>query len=128
MKIIADLGITIEQHTKRLVQMHTVARNFCYQLKAKICIEGVSEEYGECLYYGEVYFGKRDDGGCVTIEEFIPGTFVKYMNNTGIMCTTHSEHKDIGQTAENLAHFSYEKSQMQIKRSCSVLATYPTMP
>ena len=114
LKIIADLGITIEQHTKRIVQMHTLARNFCYQLKAKICNEGVSEEYGEFLHYGEVYFGKLDDGECVTIEEFIPGNFVKYMNNTGIMCTTHSDDKDIGQKAENLAHFSYENSQQKL--------------
>ena len=33
-----------------------------------------------------VYFATLNSGECVTVEEFIPGKFTKYINNNGIMC------------------------------------------
>ncbi len=44
----------------------------------------------------------------VTVEKFIPGDFVKYMN-TGERCVEAGD--DRGDKAECLCHFSYEKSE-----------------
>ena len=43
-----------------------------------------------------------------TIEEYISGDFVKYINNTGELCT--NEFDEFGQKAECLSHFSFEQS------------------
>lgn len=107
-KAISDLGMDPEQHTKKTVQMHLLAKNFCEQLEEKVHREKAAREYGKFLHYQDIYFGKLGSGECVTIEEYIPGDFKKYMNNTGAIC----QHDDdpIALKSTNLAHFSYEKS------------------
>ena len=44
----------------------------------------------------------------MTVEEFIEGEFTKYFNNNGYLCVGPSD--VIGQKAQCLSHFSYEKS------------------
>ena len=51
--------------------------------------------------------GKTDDGKFITIEEYINGDFVKYINNDGDIC----EEEEIGDKAQAFAHFTYEKSE-----------------
>ena len=64
--------------------------------------------------YQEIYFGKViDDGEFVTIKEFIPESFVKFFNNTGIPCEDNENTKN-GMKAEYLAHFSFEKSNRKL--------------
>ena len=46
---------------------------------------GVSEAFGETLNFGEVYFAKKG-AECVTLEKFIEGKFMKFVNNTGECC------------------------------------------
>ena len=54
--------------------------------------------------------GKMDE--YITVEEFINGEFVKYLNNTGELCTeANDEH---GQKAECLAHFSFVKPEKKL--------------
>lgn len=43
----------------------------------------------------------------LTIEEFIEGDFIKYINNTGNLC---GEESDLRKKAESQALFSYDKS------------------
>jgi hypothetical protein len=48
------------------------------------------------------------EGETVTVEEFVSGEFVKYINNNGIPCI--GENNIIGQKAQCLSHFSYQRS------------------
>ena len=101
---------TPEEHTKKSVQMHYLARNFALQLKQKIEREDLKEEFGETFTYEKVYMGKTSDN-YVTVEEFIPGEFVKYMNNNGELCESNSE---AARKAQAFAHFTYEKSEGKV--------------
>ena len=42
------------------------------------------------LQYGNIFLGKMENE-FVTIEEFIPGKFIKYMNNNGAVCGEASD-------------------------------------
>lgn len=52
--------------------------------------------------------GKTDIDEFVTIEEFIDGDFIKYINNTSSLCGEESEFR---KKAESLVHFNYDKSK-----------------
>ena len=78
------------------------------QLEDKIKKESITS-FGDVFKYRMIYFGKTDQEECVTIEEFIDGTFTKYINNNGLLCVDGSD--ALGQKAECLIHFSYEKSE-----------------
>ena len=96
--------------------MHTLAENFCRQLAKKVSELKCEDEFGQIVnqMYQEIYLGKViDDGEFATIEEFIPGSFVKFFNNTGIPCEDN-ENTENGMKAECLAHFSFEKSSRKI--------------
>ena len=58
-----------------------------------------------------VYYGKIGSIESVAIEEFIPETFVKYINNDGSQCVTllRNECHDKAD-----AHYTYEKSQRNL--------------
>ena len=103
--------MTVEEHTKRIIQMHALAKNVASQLTKKVKEAGVTTEYGETLKFKDVFFAKLD-GECVTLEEFIEGDFIKYINNTGITCV--SDDDMIGHKAQCLAHFSYQKSNSEL--------------
>ena len=104
-------GDTIEEHVRKSVQMHNLARYLTckYQLAMKeICVNP-----DECFLYSKCYLGKiRSSGEFVTIEEFCSGEFFKFINNTGEIM----KHKflDMQEKAETLAHFSYIKSEKNL--------------
>ena len=81
--------MTVEEHMRKVVQMHLLARNFALQLEEKVRKDKISS-YGEVFHYQMIYFGKTDREEYVTIEEFVPGQFTKYLNNTGIKCVEDS--------------------------------------
>ncbi|CAB4026843.1 transient receptor potential cation channel subfamily M member 6-like [Paramuricea clavata] len=100
---------SLEDHNKKVVQMHMLARNFALQLKQEILKDaGKAEQYGPHLKYRKIFLGKTDEGESLTVEEFVSGEFVKYINNNGIPCV--SGNNVIGQKAQCLSHFSYERS------------------
>ena len=84
-ELIKDTGQTTEEHTTKSVQMQYLARNLASQLKGAIAKDKL-DEYGESFEYKSVYMGKAEDGELLTVEEFIPGDFVKFINNNGIVC------------------------------------------
>jgi hypothetical protein len=63
---------------------------------------------GPHLKYRKNFLGKTEEGKTLTVEEFVSGEFVKYINNNGIPCV--SGNNVIGQKAQCLSHFSYERS------------------
>ena len=108
---IEDTNQTIEQHTRKVVQMHMLARNFASKLEQHVENEDIKEMFGQTLKFKKVYLGKMQDNKWVTVEEFIKGTFTKYLNNTGILCGAPSPIRD---KCECLAHFSYQHSNSEL--------------
>lgn len=55
------------------------------------------------------YIRNKDE--YITVEEFVSGTFDKYINNDGTVC---GKNKNVTEKAECLAHYSYETSKKEI--------------
>ena len=51
---------------------------------------------------------------CITIEEFISGSFNKYINNNGKVCGGRNTDSEICKKSECLVHYSYERSNMEL--------------
>ena len=84
-KDIVELGQSLEEHTKKVVQMHYLARNFTAKLKEELVLQDNELLFGETFYYKKIFMGKIGEE-YVTIEEFVDGTFRKYVNNNGNVC------------------------------------------
>ena len=84
-KEVEDLFNSIEDHTRKLVQMNALARNLAMKLAAD-----TPADFGKTFTYNKVYFGKLN-GEFITLESFLCGTFEKHINNTGEICGNGSE-------------------------------------
>ena len=111
LKTIEDMGQTVESHTKKVVQMHHLAASMAANLSAAVKKIRKEELFGELFRYTDIFMGKIDDD-FVTVEEFVTGEFVKYINNTGELCTDPND--EYGKKAECLAHFSFVKSDKKL--------------
>ncbi len=103
---------TPEEHARRVVQMHCLARYFAQQFAQRIAKEGVTDKFGESFVFKKVFLGVTDTGECITIEEFIDGIFTKYINNTGFLCVP--EENVIGKKSKTFVHFSHELSEARL--------------
>lgn len=97
---------SLDEHTRNVVQMHALARNFAQML----CNEAPLE-FGDTFTFTKLYYGKFKEEA-VTVEKFIDGTFVKYVNNTGDIVVR--DQSPIALKAESFAHYSYVKSGKQL--------------
>lgn len=112
LEVIQATNQSTEQHTRKTVQMHTLAQNFASQLRQELITKGVLDLYGKTLTFNKLFLGKIEaTGEFVTVEEFVPGNFVKYVNNDGLICSKDS---DMRQKAESLPHFSFIKSKEEL--------------
>lgn len=91
---------------RKAVQMHSLARNF-----AKALEKERPEEYGTTFKYDKVFYGKVGSE-YITLERFIEGDFVKYINNTGK--TSLPDAGEIILKAETFVHYTYVKSGKQL--------------
>ena len=66
--------------------MNTVAQYMAKSFQEAAEKASISFHFGETFHY--IYIGSIE---CVTIEEFIPGKFVKYIKNDGSRCVIYSE-------------------------------------
>ena len=66
--------------------MHLLARNFASQFDAGIKTNGEDDLSGNTFRYRKIFHGETEYKEVVTIEEFFPGKFSKYINNTGKTC------------------------------------------
>jgi hypothetical protein len=109
-KTIEDtLKMSVEAHTRKQVQMHNVARNITQRFSAKI-----PAEFGQAFSYGKVFYSILENVP-VTVEAYIPGEFVKYINNDGECMTCPNEGLDeLFLKAQCLSHFSYEYSNNEL--------------
>ena len=111
-KDILELGQSLEEHTKKVVQMHYLARNFTAKLKEELVAQDNEILFGETFYYKKIFMGKIGEE-YVTIEEFVDGTFRKYVNNNGNVCCK-GDRSALFDKAECLAHFTYERSEKEV--------------
>ncbi len=109
-KTIEDtLKMSVEAHTRKQVQMHNVARNITQRFSAKI-----PAEFGQAFSYGKVFYSILENVP-VTVEAYIPGEFVKYINNDGECMTCPNEGLDEPfPKAQCLSHSSYEYSNNEL--------------
>ena len=105
------LGVEEEDHARKQVQMHTLAQNVANQMT-----KYVDKEFGQAFSYDNIYLGKiksteNANRGFVTIEKYIEGSFIKYVNNNGNV--TANKEDVITHKAETLVHYSYQMSKGQ---------------
>ena len=106
--IIGKTNQSVMDHTKKVVQMHILDKNFAEQLTKKLQEDSKIEQYGQTLKYRKIFMAQP---GNIVVEQFVAEEFVKFLNNTGSVCAEDSE---LRQKAESLTHFSYEKSDEQL--------------
>ena len=98
---------TVVEHTRKQVQMHMAARGILHRMEKKI---EEKELFGSVFTYDEIHFSVINDVS-VTVEPFLSGNFVKYVNNNGVPGTSASAKKDAYQKAEAVCHFSLADSE-----------------
>ena len=104
-EILENFG-SLEEHTRKVVQMSSLARNFAQNLDAECPVK-----FGQTFKYVKVYFTSLD-GEFMTIEDFIEGKFQKHINNDGEICVKDAG--DIGLKAEAFVHYTYTKGEEQL--------------
>ena len=102
--------------SKKAVQMHKLAANFTNELKKLISNIGKKEEFGETFSYNDIYLGiiRKSEEETVVVEEFIPGEFIKYINNDGTTIKNPATVIEFQLKAECLCHYSYVKSDKKL--------------
>ena len=103
---IVELFGSLEIHTRKIVQMHSLARHFTLKLENEI-----PAGFGASFLYNKVYYAQLDDQ-FITIEQYLSGDFQKYINNTGEII--HRAGGDLALKAEMFSHYTYVKSQNQL--------------
>lgn len=107
--IINQLSMTMVDHARKQVQMHEVAKHFAKKMSKK-----APGTFGNTFFYNKVYYTKFEDQHG-TIEEYVNGNFVKYVNNNGHCVlppeSSTQDEKVIYEKAETLVHYSYALSE-----------------
>ncbi|KAK6181930.1 hypothetical protein SNE40_009707 [Patella caerulea] len=80
------------------------------KLKKDSIDKNITQEFGDTFKYYKIYLGCNADG-FVTIEEFIPEKFQKYINNDAGCGQSES---DLIKKAECFIHYTYAKSSKQL--------------
>ena len=110
--ITTTLQTSIEDHTCKQIQMHSAARHLANLFTSK-----APGEFGQCFTFNRAYYTVYA-GNPVTVEEFVEGTFRKYVNNDGKICKqpqgSNADIKTIFEKAECLVHFSYVESSKKL--------------
>ena len=121
-KTITDiLKSTVEDHTRKQVQMHAVARNITQRFSSR-----VPSSFGDTFSYGKVFYSVLDELP-VTVEEFVAGEFQKYVNDGTCYAPPTEDHQEVYAKAECLVHFSYifsENKMMLVDLQGSMFKLY----
>lgn len=101
-----DLKMTLEDHTRKQVQMHSVTRNI-----AKHFSKDVPSSFGKTFEYNKVYFTMYNSLPA-TVENFVDGDFHKFVNNDGVsICPPDDDHVEVYEKAQCFVHYSYKFSE-----------------
>ena len=101
--------MSLEDHTRKQVQMHIAASSITKTFSANVPVE-----FGDVFHYNKVYYAVYN-GQPITIEQYVNGTFYKYVNNDGNCIDPHSnEMKVVYEKAQCLVHYSFIKFQKNL--------------
>ena len=100
-------GMTLEQHTRKQTQMHIAAQAIANRLVKK-CKDFTAKQ--QFFAYNSVYFSMLGDEP-ITVESFVEGNFVKYINNDENPGVPVQGKKTLYEKAEALTHFYHEESE-----------------
>ena len=113
---VTDLNVfkeSSESLTRKSVQMNTLAQYMAKSFREAAEKANISFHFGEIFHYNSVYYGKISSIQSITIEELIPGTFVKYINNDGSQCVILLRN-ECHDKADAFVQYTYEKSQRNL--------------
>ena len=104
--ILNTLKSNVENHCRKQVQMHWVARHIASKFK-----RSAPFKFGQWFTYNRCYYTSFD-GQPAAIEEYVPGDFTKYINKKNGECIVVPEDasqvlKDLYEKSECLLHYSY---------------------
>ncbi|XP_028394503.1 myosin heavy chain kinase B-like [Dendronephthya gigantea] len=92
--------------------MHCAARHL-----TKVFSTKAPKEFGQCFTFNYAYYTVYQ-GQPATVEEFVEGTFRKYINNNGKVCkqpeSGGADMTTIFEKAECLVHFSYVQTSEKL--------------
>ena len=109
---------TVDMQARKLVQMNTLVRKLAYKFCNLYNDENLIT-YNK-VFLGELSHQKEDiSENVVVLEIFLPGTFVKYINNDGTIMDVQESvgsNMDVNvlQTMEAFVHFSYIKYEKKL--------------
>ena len=109
---ITDLNVfeeSSESLTRKPVQMNTLAQYMAKSFQEAAEKASILFHFGETFHYNSVFCGKIGSVESVTIKEFIPGKFVKYINNDGSQCKILLRN-ECHNKADVFVHYTYETS------------------
>ena len=111
-KVETIVKISLENHTRKQVQMHSVAKKLAEMMAKKVPLE-----FGETFKYDRIYFSKVETKP-VTVEEFVPGACMKFINNDGTISIIPEGSGDstveLCEKAETFSHFTYSHSNQEM--------------
>ena len=104
--ITGTLNSTVENHCRKQVQMHAVARHVTQRFKMN-----TPSDFGEYFEFNRCYY-TTVNGQPATIEEYVPGEFVKIINNNGVIIPLADDESSVEllHKAECLVHYTYQSS------------------
>lgn len=109
--VIQQLGQTTEAHTRKVVHMNALAKNFTDTFSTKVkCI--CKDNFGQVPVHCDIFLAKQDKEW-VSVEPYIEGNSAKYINNTGIV-TKSLQSTEVCKKVECLAHYSYKISNKEL--------------
>ena len=110
--ICTQCNTNIESHCRKQVQMHEVARHLTKKFKSQ-----APKEMGKRFQCNHVYYTTIKEQPA-TVEEFVPGHFVKLINNDGkrakLSEQADDELIDLLDKAECLVHYKYVSSNKKL--------------
>ena len=104
--------MTLEEHTRKQIQMHMAAKAIADRFFKKIDLTKREDWFS----YNDAFFATLN-GEPVTVEPFVAGKFTKYINNDGVIGshdTNKNSSKVLYEKAEALCHFSYQDSDQRL--------------
>ena len=106
LKNLHRLEETPNAHARKSVQLNALASNFAAQMKNELPNKYLCMEYNSLMLVTVM-----ETKEVVTVERFIEGQFIKYVNNDGNVIPTNGHMQDM---AEAFSHFTFVKSNSQL--------------
>lgn len=101
--------MSLEEHTRKQIQMHMAAQAIANRYFKKLSLQNNRDQW---FSYNDAFYSVLD-GLPVTVEPYVPGKFIKYINNDGEIGKS-KVNKLLYDKAEALAHFSYHESDEKL--------------